>query len=503
MFLLEEPTLSTSVAAAQEERTISGVVSLLFLSETDLLGPHDAFPDPRLYKRVSKAIHALFAKLCDRPGKIARALRKGIARFVTNKRLQGSRMIAHVVNSNARLLREETRVVLCHDTSEIDRHGRGVPDDAGPLRSPQARGYLLQVAVATTLAGRLCGAVNAFVWTRSWNLRRGDHRSRPASEKESRKWDRSIDQAEKRLRKQGFAGEIFHTADREADDYTTLANQQAKGRLLIVRRDIRGRPRQIETSERAQKRSHSRWSSLESKLNALPFRGSYQVEIDSPQVDRARGLTHAVRQATVHFRYAEVTLKPPLRYRGSARSGLTVWVVEAKEREPPPGVEPLHWQLTSLSPVRSDDEARLIVQIYKRRWKVEDYLKITKSGCQLEEQHIDSLASFERLLALTLGAANQLVELVALAREEPPRPLPEVLPPQVIAAVRDAADYHRVRWTPEPTAPQLLLTVAKIGGYEWCKIRPHPGWLVLTRGWVRVLEHQAIVTRDRERRGPS
>lgn len=412
-------------------------------------------------------------------------------------------MVAHVLNANARALRAEQRLVVAHDTSEIDRHGRGAPKDAGPLRSSEARGYLLHLAVACSRSGRLCGAVAASTWTRSWTLRQGDHHSRPVSERESRKWERGLEQTEKRLRAQGFTGELFHVADREADLYRLLAGQQHKKRHLIVRRDHQGRPRQVEAApSRRDQRPKPRWIPLEDKLNALPFQGSYPVEVDSRRTDRQRGLTHQVRTATVHWRFCEVRLRPPRRAdaRGVAQDRLTVWLVEVKELQPPPGVEPLHWQLFSVDPVTDENQALDLIEIYRLRWKCEDYFKVTKSGCQLETQHVDTLASFKRLLALSLATANQLVRIVAASRDPSPPPIKQVMTPQTLEALRDTADYHRVALPAGPlTVPQALQAVARIGGFESSDGR-QPGWLVLTRGWMRVLEHQAIVAHDRHHR---
>jgi hypothetical protein len=39
------------------------------------------------------------------------------------------------------------KVLIAHDPVEFDLHGRDEPDDAGPLRSSQARGDLLHYGV--------------------------------------------------------------------------------------------------------------------------------------------------------------------------------------------------------------------------------------------------------------------------------------------------------------------------------------------------------------------
>lgn len=399
--------------------------------------------------------------------------------------------------------------MIAHDSSEIDKHGRGVPDDAGPLRSSNARGYRMHLAVGVTSAGEQLGALDAWAWTRSWKLRKHVHPWRPKSEKESSKWSRGIDRVERRLKQLGFRGKVVHVEDREADDYEHLAEQHYKKRRVIVRHDVEGRPRQVLAKSRGNRMlgrrngpgQAERWITLTQKLAALPFSDSFQVEVDSRVTDRARGITHQVRTATLSLRYCNVVMKPPKRYRGRHfREGLPVGIVEVKERKPPPQAKPLHWVLIALDPIENEEEARAVIDRYKLRWKVEDYIKVAKSGCKLEAQHVDSLASFQRLMAVVLATANQLVKLVAAARTAPKLPAQSVVDPSTLSAIRDAANYHEIAWPrSRVTISKLLLIVAQVGGYELRKDRD-PGWLVMTRGWTRIEEHRAIVSHERLRR---
>src|SRR5271169_4333628 len=105
--------------------------SLDLLSGTaELLGGPDEFPDQRLFKRAGKAVHTLLLKFCPSPQIVARALQKGFNRFVTNPRLQGGTMVARVLDTNARSVVQQAQdatIVAAHDTTENDKHGRGVP----------------------------------------------------------------------------------------------------------------------------------------------------------------------------------------------------------------------------------------------------------------------------------------------------------------------------------------------------------------------------------------
>jgi len=477
----------------------------------DSLGGAEAFPDLRLFKRVPKIIDSFVIKLRMPPMKLARKVRRGATRWVSNCRLSGRKMLDSLFDTTGRqVVALDEDIVVAIDTSEIDLHGRGVPDDAGPLRSSFARGYLLQLAVAVTLSGQCLGVLDAFAWTRSWNLRKSDHRSRKKADKESSKWDRCIKHVMLRLKVLGFRGMTWFLEDREADDFEHYATQKRQGRRLIVRHDFRGRPRKILSTivsndapkpGRGRPRKRERWIPLLQKLGALRFLGSYQIPVDSRMTDKARGTTHQVRIATVSYRFCNIVMKPALLYKKSDyRDGLPLGVVEVVERNPPKGVEPLHWILISLQEIADEQQALSTISKYKLRWKVEDYIKVGKSGCRLEAQQVDSLASFKRLMAVALATANQIVQIVGAARETPGRSAKELVDDRTLQALKETAHYHEVVWPRgRVTIGQVVKVVAQIGGYEKRKDR-QPGWQVIYRGWARFEEHRAIVEHAQRRR---
>lgn len=457
-----------------------------------LLGAREDFPDRRLWKRVPRMIDAFARRLRCPPAKEGRAEQRATRRWVANRRLEGPAMLAKVLGDTALSCVGHELLVAAHDSSEIDEHGRGCPEDAGPLRSSNARGYMLHQAVIAVPGGACLGAIEAEAWTRPWDLRHKDHASREMSEKESRKWDRGIERTERRLEEAGFGGRIIHVEDREADIYEHLVNQRLEKRALVVRHDqARGRMVQAPGGDGGEQPC---WVPLQSRLEALPWCGTYPVQVDGRVHDRALGLTHQRRTASVSFRFCEAMLKPPKHYRRHQfLEGLPVWLVEARECSAPTGAEPLHWILICLGLVLDDEQAKAAIDFYRTRWKVEDYTKIIKSGCQLEVAHVDDLASFERLLAVAMATANQLAGIVAACREAPDRSAHEVVEPKVLHEVRDACEYHRIAWPPgRVSVRQLLLCVAQVGGHE-IRADREPGWLVLCRGWAVVAEYAAVL----------
>lgn len=467
-----------------------------------LLGAEADFPDRRLFTRLPKLISSLISRLRAAPSRTTRAARRGALRWLHNRRLHPRALLSRVRRQVCLRVPELPVLVVPHDTSEIDKHGRGAPSDAGPLRSSQARGYLAHFAALATLDGALLGGLDAWAWTRPWTPHGQHDQGRAMLEKESCKWDHGVARAERLLRAAGFQGEIWHPEDREADIFEHLVHQTRKGRKLVVRADLDGRPRNV-LDERPERTPEQRWRPMEDRLAELSWSEAEPVQVDSRATDRARGQVHHIRQAQVAFRFCAVTLKPSKRYEGTAfRQGLPLWVVEVQEQDPPADVEPLHWLLWSLAPVKVDEDARLVIAVYKVRWKAEDLLKVCKSACHLEDQYVSSLTAFKRLLAVVMALATHLTQVVTLAREEPDRPAKDVVEPADLQATREAASYYRVPWPRgRVSLGTFLELVARIGGYEVRKTR-RPGQLVIYRGWTLIQEHQAIAEHARAQAGP-
>jgi hypothetical protein len=434
----------------------------------------------------------LLAKLGDLPVALQRAAHRAWRRWVNNPRISAKRLLVSARRTLLEPLRDEAHLVVAHDSSEIDQHGRDCPDDAGPLRSSNARGYLTHWAVASALGGARFGAIDAWAWTRSWDLRKQDHHQRDMADKESSKWDRGIHRAERLLRAAGFSGQLSHVEDREADIYEHLVHQKQAERDVVVRCDLARKPCVFVGLKRVP---------LETFLATLPAAATFKRTVDSRLRDKKRGLTHQKRQASLEIRFSNVTRCPTKRYTKEAyKKGLPLGVVEVREVHAPEGVEPLHWILWCIQPVNNLEEARQAVAKYETRWSAEDFFFVSKTGCDLEKAHVDSLESFQRLMVVVMVAATHLVRWVNSARTTPAQPAGEQVEPETVQAIREACDFHRISCPRRAwTIGEMVLVLARLGGYEPGKEKRY-GWRVVWRGWARVREHQAIVSHDRSQR---
>ena len=59
-------------------------------------------------------------------------------------------------------------------------------------------------------------------------------------------------------------------------------------------------------------------------------------------------------------------------------------MVLAEESDPPEGEEPIRWLLLTSRKITSFEEARRIIGIHRRRWDIEVFFRVLKTGCRVE-----------------------------------------------------------------------------------------------------------------------
>ena len=145
---------------------------------------------------------------------------------------------------------------------------------------------------------------------------------------------------------------------------------------------------------------------------------------------------------------------------------------------PPEGVEGLEWILLTSVPTAAWER----VDWYRARWIVEDYHQGLKTGCSIEERHLQSYEALRRLLGFLAPAAVRLLQLRAVARETPERLASEFLPTDLVQVVAALAKVPAA----ELTAQQGWFAIARRGGYLRRRSSGPPGWKTLWKGWFYV-----------------
>jgi hypothetical protein len=187
-------------------------------------------------------------------------------------------------------------------------------------------------------------------------------------------------------------------------------------------------------------------------------------------------------------RYQQVTLTPPVNAdAGVPKVPVVVCAVAITELHAPKGTRPLHWVLLASWPITSLDDAVQCACWYSRRWLVERYHFVLKSGCRIEASQLHTRQRLERLEAVYAIIAWRLLALTYQARLRPNQPCDGVLSRQEWQVLY-AHHYQRLP-SPTESAPPLgeaLRWVAKLGGYWGRKQDAPPGVKVLWRGLMRL-----------------
>jgi len=457
-----------------------------------LWSPQD-LPDRRLWNRLRHSVAVLFRRWDGLTTHIPRGPRRGMQRLFNNPRINAESLAAKAHNATLDAIRSCSLVLLAHDSSEINKVGRSEPDDAGPLRSSHARGYLLHGCTAVDLLGSArLGLLDATAWTRSWSLRNQNHKHRLPHLKESIKWRRGIRRAQELLAASNITTHVIHAMDSEGDVHENFSFALRKRINVVVRA---AQDRAVDAPE----------GLLWAHLQAQPCRGKRTLKVPTQanetrkkEAQKAGGkelksfeqrvsALGSEREATVELSYAKVTLSGGKKKK-YGRKPVQVQAVYVREREAPKEAEGLEWLLLTTLEVNSEESGWLVVKAYRARWASEEIHRVLKTCFHLEKEPVDGIQSFRRQLAVLLPLATQVVQWTYAARERPGESAQSHLSKEILTAISQAAKFKKLKVTRPPrTLLEAITRLAQLGGYEPRKDR-FPGFQLVWRGWRSLLD---------------
>jgi hypothetical protein len=325
-----------------------------------------------------------------------------------------------------------------------------------------------------TVDGMPLGMLDVHSWQRDdskpspTKLRKLGHSQQEVREMPSEmdRWFEGILAAEKAL---GKPGTLIHVADSESDDYRLMALLNENNCRFVLRGTY---DRRIVDSEH--RRLKARLLVEESAV-ARPVKVKPRVAGNG--VPSNRNPPRPGRVANLEIRAARVTLqRPKLAGRGNT---LEVNVVHVTEVNPPPGQAPIEWILLTSEPIDTTEAILAVVDIYRRRWLIEEFFKVLKTGCSYEARQLESFETFTNALALFMPVAWGLLRLRALERTNSNMRSEACFTPDQLAALRAKTGK------PLSTVTDAMRAIAQMGGH--IRNNGQPGWLVLWRGFRDLL----------------
>ena len=340
---------------------------------------------------------------------------------------------AHIGSTEARIQAQASPVVLCiQDTTELDFSSQPGIAGLGRLNYDARQGMYMHPTLVVTPEGAALGVTDAWMWAR-----------KPKDEpdiKESVRWIEGYERvAEMAERVSG--SRLVYLADREGD----LRELMNKAHELDYPADFLVRAKHNRCLEDGDKL----WDKLENS-EAL---GEIEFMLPAEKGRTAR----KVRQTL----YLQRLTLP-------ARAGapaIEITAISAREENPPPGEKPLVWRLLTNRKAQTLEEAVELIEWYRRRWLIEIFFRILKSGCRVESLQLSSMERLERALVIYLIIAWRILHVVTWGRECPD------LPCDVVFDTEEwqAAWIVETRSKPPEAPPKLGVMVGLIAGFG--------GWL--------------------------
>ena len=283
-------------------------------------------------------------------------------------------------------------------------------------------------------------------------------RQRPFAEKESYKWVEALKKLEQQVERNT---RVIHVFDREGDIAEVFDQVRQMKHTGVLVRAAHNRSLDLQ-NERL-------WSKMESEA----IRFTQEIEVRATVNNKARTAKLAVR-------FCQVNLRTP--YRFDNRDPLKVYAVYATEIDAPEGETPLSWMLLTSEVVVDVNMAATVLRWYTYRWRVEEYHKILKSGCQSERYRLAAVG-MKTLLGFLSVIAVELLQITYLHRTQPAAPATEILNSIQLEVLKAASTSKQPKIL---TVAWAVEAVAYLGGYLEHRRQTSIGIQVLWRGWLKL-----------------
>ena len=138
---------------------------------------------------------------------------------------------------------------------------------------------------------------------------------------------------------------------------------------------------------------------------------------------------------------------------------MTLWAVHVRETAPSEGKSRSNGLLTS---VRTESLVAALNTVghYLRRWRVEDFFQVLRSGCRAEHLGFHSAERLQRALAIQAVIAWRLMLMILLGRE-----VPECAAKFLFSDV-ELRFFNDYGLSAPHTLAGAVLLVALLGGYQ-------------------------------------
>ena len=289
-------------------------------------------------------------------------------------------------------------------------------------------------------------------------------RFRDYKDKESFKWQRASERVAEKLG--STMSRTISICDREADIYNYLAYKLDHNQRFVVRA-VRNR--------RLKERSKNK---LFEKLRSNTVLGIREINL--PQQGG-----YPARKVRLEIRSELVTLAFPEGMRRGRTKRINIWAVHAREQVPKNEEDVLEWFLLTSENAESFAQADQIVNIYAKRWCIEDFHKAWKSGTKVEERRMQTADNLERMSVILAFVAVRLLQLRRLVNIKPTAKCTQVLKKDEWKCLWVSVEKKKLP-DKTPSVKWAYYAIAKLGCWIDTKRTGRVGWKAMWKGLSRL-----------------
>jgi transposase len=195
------------------------------------------------------------------------------------------------------------------------------------------------------------------------------------------------------------------------------------------------------------------------------------------------------RNTTLEIKFIQTTLKKTNRHSNAeitAFDEIPITVIWAKEATCPLGQIPINCVLFTNCPVKNIMHAQKCLEWYKSRWRIEEYHKVLKAGCNAENCYLQTFERINRFVSLMSVVAYRLYWLTLYNRANPNRPYTDILYTHEMAALYTVIKKKKLNPKCNITVKEATIMIAKLGGFLNRVSDGNPGITVMWRGWQKL-----------------
>lgn len=384
-------------------------------------------------------------------------------------------------------------VVVSQDTTEFDYSHMKETEGLGPLNEEYRRGFFMHSLYVVSEDGLPLGVLSAEMIIRNDETFRtaAARKHLPIEEKESFRWVEGYRKTLKLARSMPEC-EVFSISDREGDIFEVfeawqLAVEEGLPAEWIIRANQdRALTGMLEDDP----------AKLFAALAQAPVLGDIEFKV------RAKKGTKKVKGSTVQtsrkgrtvcqtIRAMKITPRPPAR-KGKKMKEVSFWAILADETHPPAGQDPIRWILLTSKEVTTLEEARRILNLYLRRWDIEVFHRVLKTGCRVERIQLKTVEALTCALVIYAVIAWRILYLTHLGRTCPDMPCSCVFEEEEWKAACAVVRRKNQKSTGEPTLSEFIGIIGKLGGHLGRKSDGPPGPQSIWQGMARVRDFALV-----------